>query len=155
VNIAQLRDTIVTLLSASPNLIGSYTLPNGTTIPAMYVVGQKSVPTEWKAMGLEIQEFSRLMPSPALGKFKRRQEWTVVMVNYDTTSSALTVAAERMAARFPDARFSFSCLKRTLPMVNIVLSFLIRTWAIWHDEKPKINEKHLRKRMVVQRETRG
>jgi hypothetical protein len=108
VNIAQLRDTIVTLLSASPNLIGSYTLPNGTTIPAIYVAGRQGVPTEWKAMGLElvIQEFSRLMPSPALGKFKRRQEWTVVMVNYDTTSSALTVAAERMAARFPDARFS-------------------------------------------------
>jgi hypothetical protein len=51
VNIAQLRDTIVNLLSASPNLIGSYTLPNGTTIPAIYVVGQKSVPTEWKATG--------------------------------------------------------------------------------------------------------
>ena len=109
-NIAQFRDTVVTLLSASPNLIGSYTLPNGTTIPAIYVAGRQGVPTEWKAMGLElvIQEFSRLMPSPALGKFKRRQEWTVVMVNYDTTSSALTVAAERMAARFPDARFSFS-----------------------------------------------
>jgi hypothetical protein len=110
VNITQLRDTVVTLLSASPNLIGFYTLPNGTTIPAVYVAGRQGVPTEWKAMGLElvIQEFSRLMPSPALGKFKRRQEWTVVMVNYDTTSSALTVAAERMAARFPDARFSFS-----------------------------------------------
>ena len=79
-------------------------------IPAVYVAGRQGVPTEWKTMGLElvIQEFSRLTPSPALGKFKRRQEWTVVMVNYDTTSSALTMAAERMAARFPDARFSFS-----------------------------------------------
>lgn len=109
-NITQLRDTIVTLLSASPNLIGNYTLPNGTVIPAVYVTGRQGVPPEWKAFGLEvvIQEFSRLMPSPALGKFKRRQEWTVVMVNYDTTSSALAVAAERIAARFPDARFSFS-----------------------------------------------
>lgn len=109
-NITQLRTSIVTLLSAAPNLIGSYVLPNGSTIPAVYVTGRQGVPTEWKATGLEvvIQESSRLMPSPALGKFKRRQEWTVVMVNYDTTSSALTVAAERMAARFPDARFSFS-----------------------------------------------
>ena len=109
-NIAQLRDTIVTLLSASPDLIGSYTLPNGATIPAVYVTGRQGVPTEWKATGLEvvIQEFSRLMPSPALGKFKQRQEWTVVMVNYDTTSSNLSIAAERIAARFPDARFSFS-----------------------------------------------
>jgi hypothetical protein len=110
VNITQLRDTIVDLLSASPNLIGSYTFPNGTSVPAVYVAGRQGVPTEWKAIGLEvvIQEFSRLMPSPALGKFKRRQEWTVVMVNYDTTSSNLTTAAERMATRFPDARFSFS-----------------------------------------------
>ena len=109
-NITQLRDIIVTLLSASPDLIGSYTLPNGTTIPAVYVTGRQGVPTEWKATGLEvvIQEFSRLMPSPALGKFKQRQEWTVVMVNYDTTSSNLSIAAERIAARFPDARFSFS-----------------------------------------------
>jgi hypothetical protein len=110
VNITQLREAIVTLLSASPNLIGSYTFPNGTSVPAVYVAGRQGVPTEWKAIGLEvvIQEFSRLMPSPALGKFKRRQEWTVVMVNYDTTSSNLTTAAERMATRFPDARFSFS-----------------------------------------------
>ena len=109
-NITQLREAIVTLLSASPNLIGSYTFPNGTSVPAVYVAGRQGVPTEWKAIGLEvvIQEFSRLMPSPALGKFKRRQEWTVVMVNYDTTSSNLTTAAERMATRFPDARFSFS-----------------------------------------------
>ena len=109
-NITQLRDTVVTLLSASPDLIGNYIFPNGTLVPAVYVAGRQGVPTEWKAIGLEvvIQEFSRLMPSPALGKFKRRQEWTVVMVNYDTISSNLTTAAERMATRFPDARFSFS-----------------------------------------------
>lgn len=109
-NIAQLRDTIVTLLSASPDLIGNYTLPNGTIIPAIYVTGRQGVPTEWKATGLEvvIQEFSRLMPSPALGKFKRRQEWTVMLVDYNTASTNLMTAAERLAGRFPDARFSFS-----------------------------------------------
>ena len=107
-NITQLRTSIVTLLSASPNLIGSYILPNGTVIPAVYVTGRQGVPPEWKATGLEvvISEFPRVMPSPALGKFKRKQQWTITMVNYDTTSSALTLAAERMAARFPDAHFS-------------------------------------------------
>ena len=109
-NIAQLREIITELLSAAPNLIGSYVLPNGSTIPAIYVAGRQGVPTEWKVSGMEvvIQEFSRILPSPALGKFKRRQEWTVVIVSYDTTSSNLTTAAERMAGRFPDARFSFS-----------------------------------------------
>ena len=72
-NIAQLRDTIVTLLSASPNLIGSYTLPNGTTIPAIYVVGQKSVPTEWKATGLEviIRQYPELLPEARRWHCKR------------------------------------------------------------------------------------
>ena len=109
-NITQLRTTIVTLLSVSPNLIGSYVLPNSSEIPAVYVTGRQGVPTEWQVKGLEVtmQEFSRLMPSPALGKFKRRQEWTVMLVNYDTTSTNLMAAAERLAGRFPDARFSFS-----------------------------------------------
>jgi len=110
VNITQLRETIVELLSASPNLIGSYTFSNGASIPAVYVTGRQGVPPEWQVKGLEvtIQEFSRLIPSPALGKFKRRQEWTVMLVDYNTASTDLMTAAERIAGRFPDARFSFS-----------------------------------------------
>jgi hypothetical protein len=110
VNITQLLETIVELLSASPNLIGSYTFSNGASIPAVYVTGRQGVPPEWQVKGLEvtIQEFSRLIPSPALGKFKRRQEWTVMLVDYNTVSTDLMTAAERIAGRFPDARFSFS-----------------------------------------------
>jgi hypothetical protein len=110
VNIAQLRSTITTLLSASPNLIGSYVLPSGQKIPSIYVTGRQGVPPEWKVEGLEvvIQEFPRLSPSPALGKFRRRQEWTLLLVDYDTSSNKLQSAAERIASRFPDARLSFS-----------------------------------------------
>jgi hypothetical protein len=50
-NISQLRETITELLSASPNLIGTYTLPNASTLPAVYVVGRQSVPKEWKVKG--------------------------------------------------------------------------------------------------------
>lgn len=109
-NIAQLRSTITTLLSASPELIGSYVLPNGQKVPAIYVTGRQGVPPEWKVEGLEVvlQEFPRLSPSPALGKFRRRQEWTLMLVDYDTSSNKLQAAAERLAGRFPDARFSFS-----------------------------------------------
>jgi ribonucleotide monophosphatase NagD (HAD superfamily) len=108
VNITQLRETIVSLLSASPNLIGDYLLPDGQQIPAVYVVGRQGVPPEWKAVGLEItiEEFPLINPSPALGKFQRRKQWAVMLVNYDTDSTALNGAIERMAARFPDARFS-------------------------------------------------
>jgi hypothetical protein len=109
VNIAQLRDIITTLLGASPNLIGSYTLPDGSTIPAIYVVGRQGVPPEFKAQGLEvaIQEFPRLNPRPGVGIFQQRKEWSMALVDYDTSSSKLNDAAQRISRRFPDARFSF------------------------------------------------
>jgi len=53
-DITQIRDSIVTLLSDSPNLIGKYIFPDATEVPAVYVVGQKSVPREWKVKGLEV-----------------------------------------------------------------------------------------------------
>jgi hypothetical protein len=109
VNIAQLRTTLTTLLSSTPNLIGSYTLPDGTKIPAVYVVGRQGVPGEWKVTGLEvsIQEFPRLNPRPGVGTFQQRKEWTVVLVDYDTSSDKLNQAASRISRVWPDARFSF------------------------------------------------
>lgn len=108
-NIAQLRDIITTLLGASPNLIGSYTLPNGSSIPAVYVVGRQSVPPEFKVEGLEvaIQEFPRLNPRPGVGIFQQRKEWSMALVDYSTSSNKLNEAAQRISRRFPDARFSF------------------------------------------------
>jgi len=109
VNVAQLRDIITTLLGASPNLIGSYTLPDGSTIPAIYVVGRQGVPPEFKAQGLEvaIQEFPRLNPRAGVGIFQQRKEWSMALVDYDTSSNKLNDAAQRISRRFPDARFSF------------------------------------------------
>jgi hypothetical protein len=109
VNISQLRETITELLSASPNLIGTYTLPNGSTVPAIYVVGRQSVPKEWKVKGLEvtIEEFPSISPRAMVGKVRNNKQWTIVIVDYTTSSSAIRSAAERMARRFPDAQFSF------------------------------------------------
>ena len=109
-NIAQLRDTIVTLLSASPNLIGSYTLPNGTTIPAIYVVGQNSVPTEWKATGLEvtIRQYPELLPEAGVGIVSVLQQWEVMVVQYNPDGKEIATAMDRMVRRFPDAGVRFS-----------------------------------------------
>lgn len=109
-NIAQLRETIVELLTASPNLIGNYILPNGQAIPAVYVAGRQGVPPEWKAEGLEVvlQEFPRINPRPGVGTFQQRKEWTVMLVDYLPSSKDLLLAAERISRRFPDARFSFT-----------------------------------------------
>jgi len=109
VNIAQLRETVTELLSASPNLIGTYTLPNGSTLPAVYVVGRQGVPNEWKVKGLEvtIEEFASISPKAMVGKVQNNKQWNVVLVDYATSSNALQTAATRMARRFPDAQFSF------------------------------------------------
>ena len=108
-NIAQLREVVTELLSASPNLIGTYTLPNGSTLPAVYVTGRQSVPNEWKVKGLEvtIEEFASVNPTAMVGKVKNNKQWTIVLIDYTTNSNALQAAAERMARRFPDAQFSF------------------------------------------------
>jgi hypothetical protein len=110
VNITQLRDTVSSLLGASPSLLGTYTLPNNTTTPAIYTVGRQSVPTNWKVTGLEatISEFPEISPKPMVGKLRNKQTWTVMLVDYDTSSNKLQSAAERLARVFPDAVFSFS-----------------------------------------------
>lgn len=105
-NISQLRETVTELLSASPNLIGTYTLPNSSTIPAVYVVGRQSVPKEWKVKGLEVtmREFPELAPrSPLGGTVKVTQIWEVILVQYTPSSNTLALAMDRMVRRFPDA----------------------------------------------------
>ena len=108
-NIAQLRDTVTTLLAASPNLIGSYTLPDNTTIPALYVVGRQGVPTEWKVNGLEvaIREFPERLPQSGLGAVKVLQIWEIMLVQYDTDSNSLSTAMDRVIQRFPDATLRY------------------------------------------------
>lgn len=109
-NIAQLRETIVELLSASPNLIGSYTFPNGTSIPAVYVVGQKSVPTEWKVTGLEvtIRQYPEVVPGAGVGIVKALQQWEVIAVQYNPDGKEIADAMDRMIRRFPDAALRFT-----------------------------------------------
>ena len=105
-NIAQLRDTLTTLLAASPNLLGEYILPDDSTIPAVYVVGQQGVPSEWKATGLELtmRQFPELVPrTPLGGTVKVNQLWEVVLMQYTPASNTLALAMDRIVRRFPDA----------------------------------------------------
>lgn len=108
-NIAQLRDIVTTLLAASPDLIGSYTLPNGQAIPAVYVVGQKGVPSEWKVSGLEVtmRQYPELLPKAGVGIVDILKQWEVVLVQYNPDSTQIADAMERMSRRFPDATFRY------------------------------------------------
>ena len=104
-NISQLRDTITTLLTASPDLVGSYTFPNGAVIPAIYVVGQKSVPSEWKVSGLEVtmRQYPELLPTAGVGIVDVLQQWEVVLIQYNPDGKQIAQAMDRMVRRFPDA----------------------------------------------------
>jgi hypothetical protein len=109
VNITQLRDTITTLLSSAPNLVGSYIFPDGTTIPAIYVVGQKSVPSEWKVTGLEVtmRQYPELLPTAGVGIVDVLQQWEVVLVQYNPDGKQIAQAMDRMVRRFPDANVRY------------------------------------------------
>jgi len=110
VNIAQLRDTIVSLLTASPELIGTYSLPDGTKIPAIYVVGQNGVPPEWKVDGLEVtmRQYPELLPTAGVGIVDVLQQWEVVIVQYNPDGKQIAQAMDRMVRRFPDATFRYT-----------------------------------------------
>ena len=108
-NITQLRETIFELLSASPDLIGSYTFPDGTTVPAIYVVGQKGVPTEWKVTGLEvtIRQYPELLPAAGVGIVSVLQQWEVMVAQYNPDGKEIASAMDRMVRRFPDTNVNF------------------------------------------------
>jgi hypothetical protein len=105
VKLLELRDTIETVLSMSPNLLGCYVLQNNTTLPAIYVVGRNSVSSEWKVVGLEaaIRQQPSLDPSPGLGIVDLLKQWEVVLTQYKPDGDEMGEAMERMARRFPDA----------------------------------------------------
>lgn len=108
-NITQLRSTITVLLSSPTDLIGSYTLPDGTKIPAVYVVGQRGVPGEWKVTGLEVtmRQYPELLPSAAVGMVDVLQQWEVVLVQYNPDGKEIAQAMDRMVRRFPDCTVRF------------------------------------------------
>jgi hypothetical protein len=105
-NILQLRDTISQLLS---ELIGTYTLPDNSTQPALYVIGRQGVPKGWKASGLEvaIRQYPRQTSRPLVGTVQINQLWEVVLVNYTPSSEVLEEAISRLLRHFPDARTSY------------------------------------------------
>jgi len=105
-NITQLRDTINQLL---PDLVGTYTLPNGTQKPAVYVVGEQGVPKGWKVSGVEvtIRQYPRQTSRPLVGMVQISKNWELALVNYTPSSRQLEEAVLRILRHFPDARSSY------------------------------------------------
>lgn len=101
-NILQLRSTISQLLSG---LLGTYTLPNGTTQPALWVDGKNGVPKGWKVQGLEaaIKQYPMRRTRPLMAMVEMRKAWELVLSQYDPSSENMDEAVSRILRHFPDA----------------------------------------------------
>jgi hypothetical protein len=78
-------------------------------VPAIYTVGRQSVPSDWRATGLEvtIREFQEQLPTAMVGTLRVLQQWEVMLVQYTSSSSTLSAAVERLTRRFPDGTFRY------------------------------------------------
>ena len=103
-DVKQLREVIE---DALVGIVGTYTLPNNTTLPAFYVDGQYGVPKDWKIQGLEvvIQEFPTPNPRACVGTGLERKFWTVIMTDYQPASRSLLDAINALKKRFPDGEY--------------------------------------------------
>jgi len=100
-NILEIRSTIGQLLS---DLLGSYTLPNSSVVPALWVDGKSGVPKGWKVRGLEasIRQYPTRTSRPLMGMVEMRKAWEVVLSQYDPAAEDLDEAVERIMRHFPD-----------------------------------------------------
>ena len=112
-DVKQLREVIE---DALVSIVGTYTLPNNTTLPAFYVDGQYGVPKDWKIQGLEvvIQEFPTPNPRACVGTGLERKFWTVIMTDYQPASRSLLDAINALKKRFPDGEYRFRAENETV-----------------------------------------
>jgi hypothetical protein len=100
-DVKQLRDTLEVLLA---DLLGSYTLPNNTVIPAVYVDGKYGVPKGWEVTGLEvsIRQYPSRKSRPLMGLVEMRKSWEVRLSQYSPSAETMDEAVDRILRHFPD-----------------------------------------------------
>lgn len=83
-SVPQLREALLELFGSE---LGTYTLPNGTTQPALYVVGRTQVPPDWRVSGIEcvLNNPPILQNLGGLGMLKAQRIWTLQFRCYDIT----------------------------------------------------------------------
>lgn len=95
-------------LRARSNWPGTYTLPNGTYIPAVYVVGASMVPSNWTISGIEttIDDVPEVGGPVTASGLVTIETWPVRFTNYGTregTQMPLSMLdiRRRLARAFP------------------------------------------------------
>lgn len=99
--ILELRNTLEVLLA---DILGTYTLPNGSTVPAVYVDGRYGVPKDWKVDGLEasVRQYPSRRSRPLMGMVEMRKAWEVKLSQYSPSSESMDDAVDRILRHFPD-----------------------------------------------------
>lgn len=99
--ILELRNTLEVLLA---DILGTYTLPNGSTVPALYVDGRYGVPKDWKVDGLEasMRQYPSRRSRPLMGMVEMRKAWEVKLSQYSPSSESMDDAVDRILRHFPD-----------------------------------------------------
>lgn len=87
---------------------GSYLLSNGSRIPAVYVVGQNMVPSNWVVNGIEctISDVPEITTPGSVGAIVSFERWPVRFTNYGTLegtrmTTTLLDISRRLARTFP------------------------------------------------------
>jgi len=116
--------------SAIGSQLGNYTLPDGSTSPALWVRGQQQVPKDWTISGIEcvIDEVPEIANQPTLSQAVfLSTRWPIYLTSYDTAKT-LAEVRELLFQWFPDIQdpvhvaqtdISFETLKVFIPDYSI------------------------------------
>jgi hypothetical protein len=134
--IIELRETLEELLS---DIVGTYTLPNGTQIAAVYVDGRYGVPKGWKVRGLEvgIKQYPARASRPLMGMVEMRKSWEVRLAQYSPASETMEDAVDRILRHFPDTNLTgfpssdreYQYARLIIPDIDIVFQYKRPEWT--------------------------
>jgi hypothetical protein len=134
--IIELRETLEGLLA---DIIGSYTLPNNTQIPAVYVDGRYGVPKNWQVTGLEvgIKQYPARASRPLMGMVEMRKSWEVRLAQYSPASEVMEDAVDRILRHFPDTNLTgfpssdreYQYARLIIPDLDIVFQYKRAEWT--------------------------
>jgi hypothetical protein len=107
-HILDLYEADGTTLRPQASWPGYYTLPNTTRIPAIYVVGEAMVPSDWVVTGIEctITDVPEIVSPGSVGAIVSFERWPVRFTNYGTRKgtrmpTTLLDISRRLARTFP------------------------------------------------------
>lgn len=109
--ILNLYESDGTTLRPEADWPGHYSLPNGTRIPAVYVVGEYMVPSDWVVTGIEctISDMPEITSPGSVGAIVSFERWPIRFTNYGTRKgtrmpTTLLDISRRLARVFPRDR---------------------------------------------------